>query len=240
MFKGEVFKDPGVKQAIFQIKYPNIFSIENKMGDFQLNIKKKFPKSKITTSQEFMLTDSRTSGMTENLLETEQWTKKTWTFKSPDQYELKVSTDSLEITSLLHKTYENPAYEDGFRDVIKFVIDNFFEATQISIYNIVGLRYIDECKVFSKDDKTFKKYFRSSYHLSRFDIESIEDADFVVLEKKNDCYLRYVESLKKIENEYKLILNFDGFANDVHHSDFLKITDKLHDLITTEYNKTIK
>lgn len=34
----EVFVNPTVKQVIFQVKFPNLFFIESKIGDIQLKI----------------------------------------------------------------------------------------------------------------------------------------------------------------------------------------------------------
>ena len=57
--------------------------------------------------------------------------------------------------------------------------------------------------------------------------------------KKGDYNLRYVESLKKVKDEYRLILDFDSFKVNVNPRDFLQVTDALHAIITDEYDKTI-
>ena len=43
----EIFPKPTVTQVIFQIRFPNLFFIENKIGDLQLKIMKEFPHSKL-------------------------------------------------------------------------------------------------------------------------------------------------------------------------------------------------
>ena len=43
----EIFSNPTVKKVIFQIRFPNLFFIENKIGDFQLKIMGMFPESKL-------------------------------------------------------------------------------------------------------------------------------------------------------------------------------------------------
>lgn len=50
----------------------------------------------------------------------------------------------------------------------------------------------------------------------------------------------YREALVKENGEYKLILDFDGFQNEVAPTDFLRITDELHDMIEEEYFSIIK
>ena len=52
--------------------------------------------------------------------------------------------------------------------------------------------------------------------------------------------LIYSESLQQKENEYKLILDFDGFAENIDSNDYLKVADDLHIIISDEYEKTIK
>jgi hypothetical protein len=51
MVINEVFPNPTVKQVIFQIRYPNLFYIENKIGDFQLKVMREFPESALIMKQ---------------------------------------------------------------------------------------------------------------------------------------------------------------------------------------------
>ena len=44
----EIFPFPTVKHVIFQIKYPNLFYLENRIGDFQMKIINEFPDSKLS------------------------------------------------------------------------------------------------------------------------------------------------------------------------------------------------
>jgi len=41
----EVFPNPTVKQVIFQIRFPNLFYLESKIGEYQLKIMQRFPES---------------------------------------------------------------------------------------------------------------------------------------------------------------------------------------------------
>jgi hypothetical protein len=60
----EIFPNPTVKQVIFQIRFPNLFYIENKIGDFQLKIMKEFPKSAIAISKTICYSRCRTKTKT--------------------------------------------------------------------------------------------------------------------------------------------------------------------------------
>jgi len=237
----EVFSNPTVKQVIFQIRFPNLFYMENKIGDLQLKIMKEFPQSKLLFRRQLLFADIGPEGKLENIpsdLEKEAG-KKIWQFKSDKNFKLNVLNDSLDITSEYHKTYD---LEGGnkFRDIIKFVLDHFFEITSIPIINRVGLRYIDECPIPSKNNSTFESYYNSSFPLDRFNLANANEMEFKTVIKKDKYYLRYIESLRKVGDEYKLLLDFDGFAKNINSKDYLTVTDDLHAIISEEYKGTIK
>ena len=119
-------------------------------------------------------------------------------------------------------------------------MDNFFEITQIPIINRIGLRYIDVCPIPSKNNVEFESYYNSAFPLRRFDLSNTSEMDFKTVIRKDKYYLRYIESLRKIEDEYKLILDFDGYAQRIASKDYLKVSDELHSIISDEFEKTIK
>ena len=45
---------------------------------------------------------------------------------------------------------------------------------------------------------------------------------------------------KNNKGEEKIILDFDGYENEISSVDFLKITDELHEIIKEEYFGVIK
>lgn len=237
----EVFPNPTAKQVVFQIRFPNLFYMENRIGDLQLKIMKEFPQSALLFRRQVVFADIGPEGKLENVpgdLDKEAG-KKIWQFKSEKNFQLNVLSDSLDITSEYHKTY-NLEGGDKFRDIIKFVLDRFFEVTSMPIINRIGLRYIDECPIPSKDNSTFKSYYNSIFPLDRFNLADINEMDFKTMIRKGDYYLRYIESLQKVEDEYKLFLDFDGFAENINPIDYLTVTDDLHTIILEEFEKTIK
>lgn len=237
----EMFPNPTVKKVIFQITFPSLFYIENKIGDFQLKIMKEFPQSALIFRRQLLFVDvGPESKLAEIPSDSENETnKKVWQFKSDKNFELHVLGNSLDITSEYHKTYDIEG-EDKFRDVIKFVLDCFLEVTEIPIINRIGLRYIDECPIPVKDNSTFKSYYNSNFPLDRFDLADAKEMAFRTVTKRDEYSLIYSESLQQKENEYKLILDFDGFAENIDSNDYLKVTDDLHTIISDEYEKTIK
>ena len=237
----EVFPNPTAKQVVFQIRFPNLFYMENKIGDLQLKIMKEFPQSALLFRRQVVFADIGPEGKLENLpgdLDKEA-AKKIWQFGSEKNFQLNVLSDSLDITSQHHKTYN---LEDGdkFRDIIKFVLDTFFEIISLPIINRIGLRYIDECPIPSKNNSTFKSYYNSVFPLDRFNVADANEMDFKTIIRKGDYYLRYSESLQEVEDEYKLFLDFDGFAENINPIDYLTVTDHLHTIILEEFEKTIK
>lgn len=237
----EVFPNPTVKQVIFQIRFPNLFYIENKIGDLQIRLMEQFPQSALIHRRPLLFADVGPEVRLSDIkadLDSEGW-RKIWEFRSPKNFELHVLNDSLDISSRHHKTY-NLKGADRFRDIIKYVLDPFLEFTSIPIMNRIGLRYIDECPIPSKENDRFRSYYNSVFPLDRFSLSDANEMDFKTKVKRGNYFLRYIESLRKVGNEYKLILDFDGFAEDISSKDYLKITDKLHKIISDEYEKTIK
>jgi len=237
----EVFPNPTVKQVVFQIRFPNLFYMENKIGDLQLKIMKEFPQSALLFRRQLLFADIGPEGKLENIPSdlNKEAGKKIWQFKSNKNFQLNILSDSLDISSQYHKTY-NLEGGDKFRDIIKFVLDHFFEVTKIPIINRVGLRYIDECPIPSKDNNTFRSYYNSIFPLDRFNLIDANEMDFKTVIRKGEYYLCYRESLQKVGSEYKLILDFDGFAENINSEDYLRVSDDLHTIILEEYERTIK
>jgi len=238
----EIFPNPTVKQVVFEIRFPNLFYMENKIGDFQLKIMKEFPESSLLFRRAFMLVDVGPKTKLEEIAaraSEEERGIKVWQFKSRKNYEINVQTNRLNIISQYHKTY-NLGDSDKFRDVIEFVLDNFFAVTSIPIINRIGLRYIDECPLPAKDNETFRAWYNSVFPIDRFSISDADEMFFRTVVKRGNFHLIYMETLQKRGEEYKLILDFDGFAKDISSEDCLRVTDELHRIISEEYEKTIK
>ncbi|MDD4178856.1 MAG: TIGR04255 family protein [Candidatus Margulisbacteria bacterium] len=239
----EVFENPTVKDVIFQIIFPNLFFIGNKIGDFQMKIMKDFPDSSLIFRRQLVFVNTGSIGKSVELPETEnneQISKKIWSFRSPRNVELNVLCDSLDIHSTSHKTYNNPTSDYKFRDTIKFVIDNFIEITNIPLITRMGLRYTDECPVFKKDKKTFSESFNSAFNWDKFDISKVRTMRLSATVEKGECNLNYAESLTKINDEYKLIMDFDAFTSNIKSQDYLATADHLHDVISGEFENSIK
>ena len=237
MVINKIYPNPTVKQVVFEIRFPSLFYIENKIGDFQIKIIKEFPNSNLLYRRQILFADLGPKAKFEP--PPEEAGAKVWEFKSDKQYSLNVTSNSLYIVSEHHKTYDLEG-GDKFRDAIKFALDNFLEVTAIPIINRVGLRYIDECPLPSKNNETFSLYYNSAFPIDRFSIADANEMFFRTVVKRGDYNLIYMETLQKQKDEYKLILDFDGFAEKVKSENYLEVTDRLHEIISDEYEHTIK
>src|SRR4030042_6390785 len=161
MGKTEVFLNPTVKQVVFQIRYPNLFFIENKIGDFQLKVMSKFPNTSLMFRRQFLLANLGPKANLDDIPQEnlEGGNTKIWQFKSEDDIELNVLADSLDISSTSYKTYDNINHDKRFRDIINFVVDAFIEITNVPVFNRMGLRYIDECPLFEKTNTKLSESF---------------------------------------------------------------------------------
>jgi len=232
----EVFPNPTVKQVIFQIRFPNLFYIENKIGDFQLKVMNYFTESSLLFKRQILLANVGSGVKVEDLPETDI-AKKIWHFSSPLGIELNVLNDSMDITSSFHKTYNIEGHEK-FRDVIRNTVDAFLEVTQIPLLTRIGLRYIDECPIYQKDNRSFQSYYNSTFPLTRFSLDKASEMDFKVVYDKGDCFLRYAESLQTDE-ALRLILDFDCYKINIESKKYLEVTDRLHEIVSDEYRTAI-
>jgi len=215
--------------------------MEKQIGDLQLKIMEIFPQSSLLFRKQIVFADIGPGVKLENISSDlgEEKGEKIWQFKSSKGFQLDVLSDSLAISSQKHITY-NLEGGDKFRDILKFVLDRFLEIVSIPIINRIGFRYIDECPIPSKDNSTFNSYYKSVFPIERFNLADVNEMDFKTVIKKGKYYLRYIESLQKVGSEYKLILDFDGFAKNIDSKDYLITTDNLHTMIIEEFEKTIK
>ena len=238
----EVFPNPTVKGVHFEMRFPNLFYLERRIGDFQTEIMKEFPESKLVIRRQFLLADLGPNSTIEDRPEQvdQEALRKIWTFKSKAGVVLNVLTDSLQIHSESHKTYDNPNCDERFRDVIASVVPSFLKITAIPVITRVGLRYIDECPIVKKDNETFSEWYKTAFPLDRFDISDATEMVFRATVQKNGYFLRYIEALVSNGDKHSLTLDFDGFAKEVEPEKYLAVADRLHTLISAEFEASVK
>lgn len=244
MASDEVFPNPTVKQVIFQIRFPNLFYMESKIGDYQMKIMNDFPQSSLLHSRGVLLANLGPAVRTIEIEDDDQRLnniKKIWQFKSLEGITLNVQTDSLDISSTVHKTYNNKSEARRFRDVIEKTVGGFLEITGIPIITRLGLRYLDDCPVPAMENARFRDYYETTFPLERFPLEDAIQLEFKSAVRKGAHFLTFKEVLVSKEEVGPVYsLDFDGYAKDIKAADYLNTADALHDLIAAEYKKALK
>lgn len=238
----EVFPNPTVKEVAFEIRFPNLFFIESKIGDLQIKIMDKFPQSALVFQRQLLFANLDPSAKLEEIQQKlpQEQGQKVWQFNSPFGYQLNVRGNSISITSKFHKTYNNQQSDNRFRDIISHVLEPFFRLTNLPEVVRVGLRYIDECPFQDKTTELFLSHFNSSFSTPRFPIEDTIEQQYIAVVKRGDYFIKYVEAFNENSSPPSLRLDIDGFAVNVPSAQCLDTTDSLHDLISNEYEATIK
>jgi uncharacterized protein (TIGR04255 family) len=237
----KIYTRPTVKQVIFQITFPNLFSLEGRIGSIQERIMNEFPESQLLQRKRIFIADVGPDFKIDPKETENVPANKIWRFESKNKTVLNITTNSLDLNSQSHKTYKLGTADDKkFRHAIEQVVGTFIEIAKLPIIHRIGLRYIDYCPLKSKNNATLKEWYNSKFPLDKFEIADAETMAFRTVVKKGDYKLGYVETLQEIEGENKLVLDFDGSATDIKASDYLAITDKLHDMISEAYEATIK
>ncbi len=242
MPENEIYPNPTVKEVHFEIRFPNLFYIETKIGELLVKIMDKFPESKLILQHQFLLADTGLGGKFQPPpdLGNSDAANKIWNFDSGTGIVLNIRSDRLGIASKKHKTYDNPASAEKFRDMIEFVVSSFISVTSIPVIKRIGLRYIDECPIPAMENKKFQEWYNTTFPISRFDLANTEEMTFKTRVKKDAYFLRFIESLQKKESSYILTFDFDGYAQDVDPAHYLEVTDNLHKVIAAEYFLSIK
>lgn len=241
----EVFNSPTVKQVIFQIVFPNYFGMENKVGDFQLRIMDRFPKSTLLYKQQFILTQS----IVKPDKSSPSATIKIWQFSSElDDIILNLTTDALDISSTKHKTYNNNGVpqQDRFREIISFVVGRFLDIIPLTLINRMGLRYIDSnCPLPNPLNKqSFLDFYNTSINLNNLKIEDIgvvtnlkSEIDFHAL---NNVKVKYQEQLIRNNDNWEYGLDFDGTVSGLNPAIYLQKLDEIHEQILLSYENVIR
>ncbi len=236
----ETFTRPLLSKILFQVRFPNLFYLENKIGEFQLKIIEKFPESALLFRHQVVFTDLG-SKVKEDFLKSAQqdgFKKKIWQFKS-DIAEVNVTTDSIDIASGVIKLYTGT--ENCFRNLLQFFFTNFFEVMPIPQFSRIGLRYINEFTLQEKTNKYFTSMFNTVFPLERFKVEDSKEMAYKALNTNNNLNLIFQEMLQDTgDNTKKLVLDLDAFKINVPASSYLTVTDDLHTRIKQEFFNSIK
>ncbi len=163
MANNEVFPTPLVKQVAFEVRFPNLFFIEGRIGEFQVQVMKDFPQSELVLRRNLMILAGNAENPQVQELAKQQSAdaiEKIWQFKAESGTRLEISTRNLVLVSEKHNSYHE-GREKSFRSIIEKTVSEFFNLIQLPAVQRVGLRYVNECPLFDKTTKTFKDCYNS-------------------------------------------------------------------------------
>jgi uncharacterized protein (TIGR04255 family) len=236
----EVFPTPLVKQVAFEVRFPNLFFIEGRIGEFQVQVMKDFPQSELVHRRNFMLLTGNAENPQAQELAKQQSAdiEKIWQFKAESGVRLEISIRNLVLVSEKHSSYGEG--ENSFRSIIEKTVSEFFKLIQLPIVQRVGLRYINECPLLDKTTKTFRDCYNSILPVERFGLENLSKADCIAVAKDGNMQIQRVESLRFGPTSNMLVLDFDASTENIASGEVIATTDKLHEMIEREFWQTVK
>jgi len=236
----EVFPNPVVKSVAFEVRFPNLFFIETRIGEFQVQIMKEFPQSELLHRRNIMLL----AGSADNLQELAkqqagETTDKVWVFKSNAGTKLEISSKNFVVSSEQHFSYKHEG-EKSFRSVIKGAIEPFIRMVAIPLALRIGLRYVNECPIFDRNTKRFNECYNSILPMSRFKLERVANMDCAVVANMEHCQFRHLESMRLTPEGGQLVLDLDAWTENVPSENVMASTDVLYETISAGFRNTVK
>lgn len=235
----EIFPNPVVKEVAFEVRFPNLFFLESRIGNFQTKVMKDFPESALLLRKHVLLAEGEQENLQSALANVakDEAVTKVWQFKSPKGITLNVTGGSLSLSSSSHKSYLLGGSE-RFRNVIEMVTGHFLDLTELPLFNRVGLRYIDDCPIPARTTEVLLSHYDTAFPTRRFPLESAIGMDFAAVVERNGCQMRYMESYSATSD--KLRLDFDAWSENVDARALMEETDRLHGVIRSEFERVIR
>ena len=227
----EVFKNPSVIEVVFEVRFPTLFYIAQRIGDFQVDIMDIFPKSSEIIEQPFVISRS-------DKTLPEELPKPTpiWQFESDNgKTKIIIRPNRLNISSQEYISYNNPEVDNKFRDLINKIMHHFLERVPMKKFSRIGIRYIDRCPLELLTNVYFKNYYKPVINIDKYCVENIQESQVLIRTKMDDYFLLFQCAIKQVEDKYYYFLDYDGYANDIEVEKYLAVTDKLQKAIKKEY-----
>ena len=214
-----VFKNNFLTSVSCEIRFPPLLIIKEKIGEFQKEIRKEFPKH----TKGFMLP--------------KEFDFNEWSFISEDEKNtLRVFTDRF---SIITKSYNNfkPFYDMVYNTINKF-IKTFKE---IDALTRIGLRYINEISLNSKNPiEDIMKWFNPLIYNNKIK-ESKPIGFSVEFRVPNGSNIITCRNTFPIDKPPIYIIDTDSYTNrDIKIGNHPSILTELHDLAIIEFHNNVK
>jgi len=232
----EIFPKAPLKAVAYEVKFHSLFSIPEAMGKFQLEIMDDFPKASQLYTTPFVVMEEGVPKFpprsSDKITITYQFVSET------GKTTVAVKLDSLSITSEEYKSYDDPS-SVKFKDVINKVVTKFVDVVQIPKFTRIGLRYIDHCPLAKKTNQYFKEYYEPPFDIQKYSVDDLIEGSIAIRSKKEKYNIFFQCQIAQDKGEYKYIMDFDAYAENVNSDDFLTVTDQLRDLDRNEFFSNI-
>lgn len=231
----EVFPNSPLIEVAFEVRFPNLFYINQKIGEFQLDIIDDFPKSSQVFTQPFILGEkNEVISDKDNVNAIPSWRFENETGKT----KIMVYSNKLNIISKEYKSYNHPSNKN-FRNLVTKILSIFAKTVPIKKFSRLGIRYIDHCPLERLDNKYFRNYYNPIFNIDKYKVEDIIDNLFIINIKREQYNLLFQCGIKKLDVGYKYIMDYDGYATDIEASTCITTTDDLRRLIKNEFLSNI-
>lgn len=227
----EVFKNPSVIEVVFEVQFPTLFYIAQRIGDFQVDIMDDFPKSSEIIEHSIVIGRSDKTSP-------EELPKPTpiWQFESDNgKTKIIIRPDRLNISSQEYISYNNPEVDNKFRDLIDKIVQSFLKVVPMKKFSRIAIRYIDRCPLEEQTNKYFENYYNPVINIDKYNVENIQESGVLIRTKMDDYFLLFQCGIKQVEDKYYYFLDYDGYARDIDVKKYLAVTDKLQKAIKKEY-----
>jgi len=231
----EVFANSPLFEVAFEVRFPHLFYIAQKIGEFQLDIVDDFPKSSQVFTQSFVFGEKReVIPDKDNVNAIPSWQFENETGKT----RIVVYSNKLNIISREYKSYNHPS-EKKFKDLITKILSVFAKTVPMKKFSRIGIRYIDHCPLERLDNEYFKNYYNPIFNIDKYKVEDILDNLFMVNIKREQYNLLFQCGIRKLDVGYKYIMDYDGYATEIEADSCITTTDELRRLIKKEFLSNI-
>ena len=229
----EIFTNPPLHEVAFEVRFPHLFYINQRIGEFQLEIMDDFPKSSQIFEHAFAI-DEKGIAVKDNENPIPSWHFENESGKT----KITIHSNKLNIISNEYKSYNHPS-EKNFRGVIEKIVKLFIKQVPIKNFTRLGIRYIDHCPLEKLENEYFENFYTPLFDIDRYKLEDILENRMLFRVRKNDYQLLFQSAIREIDDSYKYIIDFDGYAINVEANNFINVTDDLKRLIKKEFLSNI-
>jgi uncharacterized protein (TIGR04255 family) len=230
----EVFPNAPLVEVAYEVRFPSLFYIPQAIGEFQIKIMDDFPKASQLLTTQFAIENGQPKFPDGAGKATSSWQFENETGKT----KVIVKLDRLSIISQEYNSYDHPSGMK-FRDVINRIVTEFLQTFHIKKFARIGLRYVDHCPLDEKTNQYFTNYYVPKFDIDNYKIEDLIE-NHIVMRTRRDKYNILIQCrIAKVENDYKYMMDFDGYAENVDSASFLSVTDELRKLDRSEFLSSI-